>query len=86
MIVATMPLLRMPMLAMIMRAVVMGTMVMAVTMRGGGATALKGLGSDHQRNRHRLLQHGGNQPGEHPGNQGAREYAFEHSVSGMIGQ
>jgi hypothetical protein len=72
-------------------SVVMGSMVVAavivpVTMCCRRAAALKGLGGDHQRDCDRLLQHSGDKSGEHPCNQGAREYALEHSVSAMIGQ
>ncbi len=69
----------------VVRSMIMGTVIVSITMPGRCGrcgTPFKGLGGDHQRDRHRLLQHSGDQSGEHPGNQGAREYAFEHSVQG----
>jgi len=70
----------------VMGAMVMVTVIVPVTMSCGRTTALKGFGGDHQGDCYRLLQHSGDKSGEHPGNQGAREYALEHSVSAMIGQ
>lgn len=72
--------------SMAIRSMVMATVIVPVTMPCGRATALKGFGGDHQGDCHRLLQHSRDQSCEHPGNQGAREYALEHPVSAMIGQ
>lgn len=72
--------------SMIMGSMVVAAVIVPVTMSLRHAAALKGLGGDHQWDRYRLLQHSGDKSGEHPGNQGTREYALEHSVSAMIGQ